>query len=73
MEFDNNFLTTLVERWRTEMHTFHFLEGEMMITLKDVALLTELPIIGKEIIEIRQVQLEFEGFNHRLGLELLND
>ncbi|CAI0559461.1 unnamed protein product [Linum tenue] len=51
MEMDNNLLTTMVERWRKETHTFHLLEGEMTITLKDVAMLTELPIDGDAIIE----------------------
>ncbi|CAI0560574.1 unnamed protein product [Linum tenue] len=50
MEFDNNMLTTLVERWRRETHTFHLLEGEATITLKDIALLTDLPINGEAII-----------------------
>ncbi|CAI0525863.1 unnamed protein product [Linum tenue] len=51
MELDNNLLTTFVERWRRETHTFHLLEGEATITLKDIALLTDLSINGEAIIE----------------------
>ncbi|CAI0380364.1 unnamed protein product [Linum tenue] len=40
----------MAERWRPETHTFHLPEGEMTITLKDVAILTGLPISGKAII-----------------------
>ncbi|CAL1354884.1 unnamed protein product [Linum trigynum] len=40
----------MAERWRLETHTFHLLEGEMTITLKDVAILTGLPISGDAII-----------------------
>ncbi|CAL1384101.1 unnamed protein product [Linum trigynum] len=50
MELDNNMLTTLVERWRRETHTFHLLKGEAMITLKDITLITDLPINGEAII-----------------------
>ncbi|CAI0399970.1 unnamed protein product [Linum tenue] len=50
MEMDKNLLTTIVERWRKERHTFHLMEGEMTIILKDVAILTELPINGDVII-----------------------
>ncbi|CAI0381087.1 unnamed protein product [Linum tenue] len=41
----------MAERWRPELHTFHFPEGEMTITLKDVAILTGLPITGDAIID----------------------
>ncbi|CAI0380879.1 unnamed protein product [Linum tenue] len=40
----------MAERWRPETHTFHLPEGEMTITLKDVAILTGLPISGDAII-----------------------
>ncbi|CAI0604190.1 unnamed protein product [Linum tenue] len=61
MEMDNNLLTAMVERWRKETHTFHLLEGEMMITLKDVAMLTEFPINGDVIIESSQNPLNGWG------------
>ncbi|CAL1384848.1 unnamed protein product [Linum trigynum] len=40
----------MAERWRPETHTFNLLEGEMTITLKDVAILTGLSISGDAII-----------------------
>ncbi|CAL1382729.1 unnamed protein product [Linum trigynum] len=36
----------MVERWRKETHCFNFREGECTITLKDIAILTDLPIDG---------------------------
>ena len=37
-------ITTLVDRWRPETHTFHFFAGEMTVTLQDVTMITGLPI-----------------------------
>ena len=42
-------ITTLVERWRQETHTFHLPLGEATITLLDVALQTRLPIEGRAV------------------------
>ncbi|CAI0423103.1 unnamed protein product, partial [Linum tenue] len=50
IEIYNDLLTAMSERWRPENHTFHLPEGEMTITLKDVAILTGLPISGEAII-----------------------
>ncbi|CAI0384239.1 unnamed protein product [Linum tenue] len=36
----------MVERWRKETQCFNFREGECTITLKDIAILTDLPIDG---------------------------
>ncbi|CAI0402564.1 unnamed protein product [Linum tenue] len=36
-----------MERWRKDTHCFNFREGECTITLKDVAILTHMPIDGK--------------------------
>ncbi|CAI0400298.1 unnamed protein product [Linum tenue] len=72
MEMDNNLLTTMVERWRKETHTFHLLEGEMTITLKDVAMLTELSINGDAIIESSQKLLNGWGqfISENLGINI---
>ncbi|CAI0382789.1 unnamed protein product [Linum tenue] len=50
IEIDNDLLTAMSKRWHLETHMFHLPEGEMTITLKDVALLTGLPISGEAII-----------------------
>jgi hypothetical protein len=47
---DEALLTGLVDRWRSETHTFHLSFGEMTITLKDIAMLTGLPIRGRPVL-----------------------
>ncbi|KAF1876420.1 hypothetical protein Lal_00029768 [Lupinus albus] len=37
VEIDNHLLTAMVERWRSETHTFHLPNGECTITLQNVA------------------------------------
>ncbi|CAN1254283.1 Serine/threonine-protein phosphatase 7 long form homolog, partial [Linum perenne] len=46
MHLDHDLITTLVERWRPETHTFHMLEGECTVTLQDVNIISRLPING---------------------------
>ena len=46
---DRAIITTLVERWHQETHTFHLPLGEATITLLDVTLLTRLPIEGRVV------------------------
>ena len=43
---DQAMITTLVERWRQETHTFHLLLGEETITLLDIVVFSRLPIEG---------------------------
>ncbi|KAH1108281.1 hypothetical protein J1N35_012049 [Gossypium stocksii] len=43
-KLDPTFISVLVERWRPEIHAFHFPCGECTITLEDVALQLGLPI-----------------------------
>ncbi|CAI0433399.1 unnamed protein product [Linum tenue] len=49
IKIDRQLITTLVERWRKKTHCFNFLEGECTITLKDIVILTDLPIDGDVI------------------------
>jgi len=46
---NHHLITTVVERWRTETHEFHFSLEECMITLEDVALQLGLPIDGEAV------------------------
>ncbi|XP_068503789.1 protein MAIN-LIKE 1-like [Phaseolus vulgaris] len=49
IDFNHVLITTLVERWRIETHTFHFPLGETTITLEDVELILGLPIDGQVV------------------------
>ena len=49
IEINHHLITALVERWRTETHTFHLPLGEATVTLEDVAVQLGLPIDGEPI------------------------
>ncbi|KAK1633145.1 hypothetical protein QYE76_007460 [Lolium multiflorum] len=49
LQYDHSLLTSLVDRWRPETHTFHFRWGEMTPTLQDVSYLLGLPLAGRAI------------------------
>ncbi|XP_076922457.1 serine/threonine-protein phosphatase 7 long form homolog [Bidens hawaiensis] len=70
---DNHLVTTLVERWRPETHTFHFKFGVTTITLEDVQVLWGLPI-GDEVVSGRDNRLTFSEqrylCNELLGLHV---
>jgi hypothetical protein len=41
---DATTFTTLVDRWRSETHTFHLPSGEITVTLQEVTMILGLPI-----------------------------
>ncbi|XP_030945764.1 serine/threonine-protein phosphatase 7 long form homolog [Quercus lobata] len=49
-EIDHNLITTFVERWWPETHTFNLSHGEMTITLQDAKVLLGIPIDGEAIV-----------------------
>ena len=49
IQLDRSLLTALVDRWRSETHTFHLPCGEMTPMLQDVAYLLGLHIVGEAV------------------------
>ncbi|XP_019433550.1 PREDICTED: serine/threonine-protein phosphatase 7 long form homolog [Lupinus angustifolius] len=52
IEINNHLITTLVERWRPETHTFHLPVGECTVTIEYVAYQLGLPINGAHVTSI---------------------
>ncbi|MBA0721815.1 hypothetical protein Golax_009319 [Gossypium laxum] len=50
-KLDPTLINALVERWRSETHTFHLLCGECTITLEDVQLQLSLLVDGSTVTE----------------------
>jgi len=57
IDFNHVLITTLVERWRIQTHTFHFPLGETTVTLEDVELILGLPIDGQAVTRITRGDL----------------
>ncbi|KAI8538093.1 hypothetical protein RHMOL_Rhmol09G0075100 [Rhododendron molle] len=49
VSLDWGIITTLLERWRPETHTFHFRPGESTITLQDVEVLLDISVEGEPV------------------------
>jgi hypothetical protein len=45
--YDAPLIAAFMDRWRPEMHTFHFPVGEMTLMLEDTAMLGGLSCVGK--------------------------
>ena len=67
LKVDHVLITTLVEHWRLEMHTFHLPHGEMGITLQDIQVMLEVlvdgfPMVGKTNFIWKDMGKEFLGY-----------
>ena len=49
MNINNHLISALVERWRLEIHTFHFACGECTVILEDVAIQLNLRVNGMAV------------------------
>ena len=50
IKLDHSLITTFVEQWCLETHSFHLPHGEMMITLQDVKVIMGMPIEGEAMV-----------------------
>ena len=64
MELDHALITALVERWRSEMHTFHLPHGEMAITLQDIDVMLRVLVNGLRV--TRGVKLDWPALCREL-------
>jgi len=68
MDVNHFLISSLLERWRSETHTFHFPHGETTVTLEDVVVLLDLPIDGDVVTGPITVQDIFATFHEHLGV-----
>ena len=54
-KIDHCLISALVDRWRSETHTFHLPHGEMSITLEDVEVIFGLLIDGEVLVGLTAV------------------
>ena len=64
---DPSLLTSLIDQSRPETHTFHFRFGELAPTLKDVSMITALPIRGEPLVSPRVSKSWAQNISDRLG------
>jgi hypothetical protein len=67
---DPSLLTSLVDRWRPETHTFQLRCRELTPTLKDVSLITALPLSGKPLVPEAYSKYWPDNLSARLGVTM---
>jgi len=68
MDVNHLLITSLLERWMIETHTFHFPHGETTMTLEDVVVLLGLSIDGDVVTGPTMVEDIFSTFPEHLGV-----
>ncbi|KAG5553112.1 hypothetical protein RHGRI_011097 [Rhododendron griersonianum] len=66
ISIDLALVTALLERWRPETHTFHFLTGEWTVTLQDVEVLLGVPVDGEPVVGTILKKKYWNGLCERL-------
>jgi hypothetical protein len=61
-------LTTFVDRWHPETHTFHLPSGEITVTLQDIAMILGLPIDGSPVCGMVSPAGWRDSIGHAIGL-----
>ncbi|XP_075670130.1 serine/threonine-protein phosphatase 7 long form homolog [Castanea sativa] len=56
IDLDHALITALVERWRSEMHSFHLPHDEMTITLQDMEVIMGVPVDGLSVVGFTYMQ-----------------
>ena len=56
IDLDYALIMVLVERWRSETHSFHLPHGEMTITLQDMEVIMGVPVDGLPVVGFTHMQ-----------------
>ncbi|KAL0000714.1 hypothetical protein SO802_014495 [Lithocarpus litseifolius] len=71
IDIDHALITTLVESWQPETHSFHLPHDEMTITLQDMEVIMGVPVVGLPIVGFTHMDnwanLCAELLRHRLS------
>ena len=69
MDLDHALITALVERWWSEMHSFHLPHSEMTITLQDMEVIMGVPVDGLPVMGYTKMtdwsDLYYDMLGHR--------
>ena len=72
IKLDHALITTFVERWRPETHSFHLPRGVITITLQDVEVIMGMPIEGEAMVGFTKRTWK-AVCNEMLGIQIPNE